>query len=485
MNFLSLSFYLFIPIFLIMYYIVPKKYRYIVICIGSYTFYGYSNFKMLVVLIGVTIISYIGGLAINRKHSKGMLAIFVILEIAVLGVFKYLDFAIDSYNLIISKFMPNNTLIYEKSIVLPVGLSFMVFQSITYLSDVYRKNIEIERNIIRYAAFVAFFPTVLSGPIQKARELLPQIKNPNSFDGEQAKKGTILFVWGLFEKIVVANRLLVVVNKVFNDYASYNSAYYIVAGIAFTFYIYADFSSYSDMARGIAKLMGINVCKNFNNPYLSVTTSEFWNRWHTSLNDWFIENIYIPLGGNRKGTGRKYVNVFIVFLISGLWHGAQYHFVVWGVINGILVIIGQIIKPLKSKIYSLIHVDENCDSIIFCKRAIVFWLITLTWVFFNNGIYESLYIVKNMVMFNPINFFDENLFSIAGTVVATFITILSTAIFCRVQTRRINESDEYNRFSVQPFFFQSLLIALLICACVFTVCSTDTTVNTQFLYYQF
>ena len=195
---------------------------------------------------------------------------------------------------------------------LPVGLSFIIFQTCTYLGDVYKKNIPAEKNILRYTAFVAFFPTILAGPIQKSRNLLPQLQKP-IFNEEQAKKGTILFAWGLFEKVVIANRLLIIVNRIFNDYINYNSAYYIIAGICFSLYIYADFSSYSDMARGVAMIMGIQIEKNFNNPYLACTTSEFWNRWHISLNNWFIEYVYIPLGGNRKGKVTKYRNTMIVF----------------------------------------------------------------------------------------------------------------------------------------------------------------------------
>jgi D-alanyl-lipoteichoic acid acyltransferase DltB (MBOAT superfamily) len=381
--------------------------------------------------------------------------------------------------------MSDNHKLEQMNLLLPVGLSFIVFQSVTYLSDIYRGNVQVEKNIIRYGTFVAFFPTVLSGPIQKSRYLLPQIKNPNKFDEEQAKKGTILFVWGLFEKIMVANKLLVIVNIVFGDYLNYNSAYYIIAGIAFSLYIYADFSSYSDMARGISMIMGISIGKNFNNPYLSLSTSEFWNRWHISLNEWFIEEVYIPLGGNRKGVLRKYVNIFMVFLISGLWHGAYYHFIAWGCINGMLVIVGNILRPYKSRLYKKLNIDENVESIIFCKRAVAFGLITLTWIFFNNGINDSVYIVKEMILFSPIHFFDQNLFSIAGTLSATFVTVVASIVFCVVQYKRIDEREEYNKFARQPFMFQCLLIALLICICFFGVCSTDATVNTQFLYFQF
>lgn len=335
MNYLSLTFFIFLPLFMVLYYIVPQKYRYIAITAGSYIFYGFADFRLLIVLISVTVLTYIGGIVLHKKKTRAVYAIFMILTVLILLIFKYTNFAIRNINLILGKFTGETAYqLTSVNLILPVGLSFIVFQACTYLGDIYRDKLCVEKNILRYAAFVAFFPTILSGPIQKARELLPQIKKPMPFDAETAKKGTILFVWGAFEKIMVANKLLIIVNRVFGDYESYNSVYYIIAAVCFSLYIYADFASYSDMARGIAMLMGIRVGKNFNNPYLSCSTAEFWNRWHMSLNAWFIENIYIPLGGNRKGVLRKYINTFIVFFISGLWHGAAYRYIAWGVING-------------------------------------------------------------------------------------------------------------------------------------------------------
>ena len=483
MNFLSVSFYAFIVVFFAIYFLVPQKYKYLVITTGSYVFYGFTSLKMLIVLFVITLITYIGGLLLESRKVKALYAAFFICTLLILIVFKYTNFIIENVNLALR--LAHVSPISQRTILLPVGLSFIVFQACTYLGDVYKNNIGAERNFIRYAAFVAFFPTVLSGPIQKARNLLPQIKMPKSFDSEDAKKGTIVFVWGLFEKIMVANKLLVVVNRVFTDYRHYNSAWFIIAAICFSIYIYADFSSYSDMARGVSMIMGISIGKNFENPYLSQSTSEFWKRWHVSLNTWFIEYIYIPLGGNRRGLLRKYINIFIVFLVSGLWHGASYHFVIWGIINGTFVIIGQVVKPVKSKIYKKLNVDESAESIVFCKRVIVFLLITFTWLFFNNDVPASLFIAKRMLLFTPLYFFDQTLLSISGSAAGTFITIVSTIVFIAVQKRRQFETQEYEKYSKQPLFFQTLLMAGLICICIFGACSTDAVVDKQFLYFQF
>lgn len=303
MNYLSIVFFAFIIVFISVYYIIKPQYRYIAIFIGSYIFYGYANVKMLLVLAFITFISYTGGLLIEKNGEHGKTAIYVmsfLLEIVILAIFKYTGFILSNTNYLSDKLF-GTTFSTNWNIVLPIGLSFIIFQSCNYLSEVYRGKVRVEKNIVRFASFVAFFPTVLSGPIQKARNLLPQISNPKAFDFEQAKKGTLLFVWGAFEKIMVANKLSVIYMSILPNYSNKSSAELLIGAICFSLYIYADFSSYSDMARGIAKIMGIEVGKNFNNPYLSQSTSEFWRRWHISLNDWFIENIYIPLGGNRKG----------------------------------------------------------------------------------------------------------------------------------------------------------------------------------------
>ena len=486
MDFFEPIFYVFILTYLIVYYIVPNRYRYLVFFTGSYFFYGYSNPKLLIVLIIASAISYVGGLLIVKSEfNRGVYTIFFLLEIVLLGLFKYTEFLIDNINLLLVKLNPSLTLQIRFHFFMPIGLSFIVFQACTYLSDVYRKKMEVEKNPIKVGAFVAFFPTVLSGPIQKARFLLPQISNPAKFDYFQAQKGVLLYVWGLFEKIIVANSLMIISKNINGDYLNHSSAEILLASICFSLYIYADFSSYSDMARGISKLMGIDVGRNFKNPYLSKTISEFWTRWHVSLNEWFVENIYIPLGGNRKGVIRKYINTLIVFGISGLWHGAKWHFVAWGVINGVLAISGQILSPVKKRLYTLAHIDENVESIVFIKRGIVFFLITLTWVFFSEGIIDSLRICKRILLFDFVSLFDPALINICGTAVATFLTAFATIFFCIVQFSRQNETKGYSMYKRQPLFIQCMIVAVLICVCVFAACNTDAHVDTQFLYFQF
>ncbi len=486
MNFLNLVFYVFILLFLAVYYVVPNKYRYIVIFIGSYVFYGYSDPQILIVLIIASLISYAGGWLIQKSNfSKAVYTVFFLLEIVLLGLFKYTEFVISNLKFVLSKINENLVIQAQFRLLMPVGLSFIVFQACTYLSDVYRKRIDVVKNPVKHGAFVAFFPTLLSGPIQKSRSLIPQIENPARFDYERAQKGVLLFIWGLFQKIMVANRLMVISTTVFGDYPNRSSAELLIAAVCFSLYIYADFSSYSDMARGVSKVMGIEVGRNFLNPYLSTTISEFWTRWHVSLNEWFVENIYIPLGGNRKGILRKYFNMMVVFGISGLWHGAHWHFVAWGVINGILAIIGQMTAPAKKKLYAKLKVDENTEGVLFIKRVIVFLLITMTWVSFNSKLLESLEILKKIIRFDFVSIFNPALLNIGGTAVFTFVTFLTVLIFCIVQYSRRDEAAGFIRYKRQPFVIQCLMAAVIICICIFAVCDTDAIVDTQFLYFQF
>lgn len=493
MNFISCSFFVFFIVFFALYYIVRPEYRYVLIFIGSYFFYGWCSVKMLPVLIISTVITYIGGRVIEINRSRLTYACFFLANICILLFYKYAGVLLQN---IISKeaFAWLNAFLTTHSmskIIMPVGLSFYVFQSTTYLGDIYRKGMQAERNFVRYAAFVSFFPTILSGPIQKSRELLPQLKMPCVLDFDSARKGLVLFVWGCFEKLCVSNKLLQIVNAIYDNYWDYwieqpnRASYYLVAAVCFSVYIYSDFSAYSDMSRGISKLLGIEVGRNFKNPYLSTSLAEFWTRWHVSLNDWFVENIYIPLGGSRRGNIRKYINIFVIFFVSGLWHGATWNFLLWGIINGLLVIIGHIIRPLKTKFYSVIKVDESVESVTFIRRIIVFWIITLTWVFFKNDANVAFDIVRQLLTIAPVRFFVPSVFQISGSTSKTLCTAVFTILFCLIQYCRKDEENTYLLFKKQPIFIQSLILAVVICICTITAMASSVTVNTEFLYFNF
>ena len=485
MTFLSGSFFAFLPILFLLFFAVKGQYRYLVLLAANYVFYAWADPSVLPLLLLSTGLTYVGGLLLEKNKKASIYWTFFAANILILLVCKYTGFAMDTVAAICSRLsLPVPEVTW--SLVAPVGLSFYIFQSTTYLSDIYRKGLEAERNPARYAAFVSFFPTILSGPIQKARNLLPQLKNPPEFTFEKAQKGLVLLIWGYFVKVVVANRLSYVVNLVYNDYTNYDGIYYLLAAVCFSLYIYCDFSSYSDMARGVAGILGFDICKNFKNPYLAESLSDFWNRWHMSLNDWFIENVYIPLGGNRKGVLRKYLNIMVVFLLSGLWHGASWNYVIWGAANGALRITGEVLSPAKRRGYELLQLNENTITARTVKRLGVFYWITITWVFFRvSSVSVAAHIIKNMLLFQPMTLFDPSIITICGTAEQTLLLVVFTAIFIAVQCMRRKGGELYRIFVREPVVIQMIILALAVCACVFSAFSGSFEVNTQFIYFDF
>lgn len=343
MLFNSYNFLIFFPIVTLIYYLIPQKIKYIWLLLASYYFYMCWNAKYVLILLFSTTITYVSGLLITRankckeehkkiKMKKIFVALSFIINLAILFLFKYFDFAIDNVNRVLSHFSMQ---IINPSfdVILPVGISFYIFQALSYTVDVYRNDVKAEKNFLKYALFVSFFPQLVAGPIERSKNLLKQVHEKHYFDGQRVKDGLLLMIWGGFQKIVIADRVAIVVDTVFNNFPQYGGMYIVVAAILFAFQIYCDFSGYSIIAIGAAKVMGFELMENFNAPYMSMSVAEFWRRWHISLSSWFRDYLYIPLGGNRKGKLRKYINLMIVFIVSGLWHGAQWSFIVWGALN--------------------------------------------------------------------------------------------------------------------------------------------------------
>ena len=343
MLFNSYNFLIFFPIVTLIYFLIPQRIRYIWLLIASYYFYMCWNAKYVFILLFSTAITYASGLLIARANKckeedkkirikKIFVGFSFIINLAILFLLKYFDFAIDNANRVLSHFsmqVINPTF----DVILPVGISFYIFQALSYTVDVYREDVKAEKNFLKYALFVSFFPQLVAGPIERSKNLLKQVHEKHYFDAQRVKDGLLLMIWGGFQKIVIADRVAIVVDTVFNKFPQYGGMYIVVATILFAFQIYCDFSGYSTIAIGAAKVMGFQLMENFNAPYLSMSVAEFWRRWHISLSSWFRDYLYIPLGGNRKGKFRKYVNLMIVFIVSGLWHGAQWSFIVWGALN--------------------------------------------------------------------------------------------------------------------------------------------------------
>ena len=355
--------------------------------IASYYFYMSWNAKYVFLIFITTFTSYLCAILIEKKpeHKKLILTITLLVCLGILFVFKYFNFFFESINYLLGNKLHSVTL----NLLLPVGISFYTFQTLSYCIDVYRGNISAEKHFGYYATFVSFFPQLVAGPIERPDNLLPQLRKEKEFDYNKAVYGLKLMAVGFFKKIVVADNLAYYVDMVYNDLSYYQGFALVLAAFFFTIQIYCDFSGYSDIAKGSAKLLNIDLMDNFKTPYFSTTIKEFWSRWHISLSSWFKDYVYIPLGGNRCSKLRHYFNLLATFLVSGLWHGANITFVIWGGIHGLLQILEDIFHIKKNtKTYSFSW---------FIRVILVFMLMSITWVFFRaSNLHDALYIFRHM-----------------------------------------------------------------------------------------
>lgn len=407
---------IFLPATFFLCFALQKKYRAVnlILCVASFLFYATYDYKYVIYLSGSIILTYIAGLLCDRFRndkpvvSKVIFAVTLVINILMLCFFKYTNFALGN---ICALFNLN---IAFPSILLPVGMSFYIFQSTSYIIDVIKKNVETEKNFISYALFVSFFPTIVSGPIQKSKDMLPKINSPRILKWEDAQIAFVTFLYGAFLKMVVADRIAIFTNEIFGNYKEYEGFYLIVAACAYSVQIYTDFAGYSYMAIAVARLFGFKLEDNFKQPYLATTIHGFWGRWHISLTSWFRTYLYIPLGGNRKGTFRKYLNVFIVFLVSGLWHGAAWTFVIWGAIHATYQIVGNLTLNTRVKICNALKISRERTAFKMWQRFWVFVLTTFAWIFFRApDLSSAIGFIKGMFVWNPWVLFNQNLNKVA------------------------------------------------------------------------
>lgn len=401
MIFNSISFLAFLPIVLVVYWSLRKKpliYQNLVLLISSYIFYGWWDYRFLSLIALSTIVDFVVGIKLHnsskKKAKKFYLYLSLILNLSLLGFFKYFNFFIESLresiNLLGFTFDT-----WTLNIILPVGISFYTFQTLSYTIDIYRGKIKPSNDLVSFAVFVSFFPQLVAGPIERASRLLPQFTKQREFDYKIAITGFSLITYGFFKKLVIADRLAIYVKSVFNDVEFQNTISLLLGIVFFSFQIYADFSGYSLIARGTAKLFGFDLMINFNKPYLARNISDFWRRWHISLSTWFRDYLYIPLGGNRVSAFRKNCNIFLVFLISGLWHGANWTFVIWGALHGFYLIIylqyKKLIKP-KNKTNRFVQLSNIFTVYVF---------VTFAWIFFRaNNLNHAIYYIKEILLFD-------------------------------------------------------------------------------------
>lgn len=350
---------------------------------AGYFFYACWEPKFLTLLVISTLMDYACGLAVDRIEApakrKAFVALSMVLNLGMLGYFKYFNFFAESLQALMLR-MGVEVPIGHLNVILPIGISFYTFQSMSYVIDVYRKDLKPTRNLIEFATFVSFFPHLVAGPIMRPTTLLPQVSNPRRFNIDQFYQGAYLIFWGLTKKVVVADNLSVIVNDLFGRWDTIDGGLALLAIYAFAFQIYCDFSGYTDAARGIAKCLGFELALNFNLPYFSANPREFWSRWHISLSTWLRDYLYIPLGGSRGGKSMVYRNLMLTMVIGGLWHGARWTFVAWGAYQGILLVGHRLLEPWLFKIRPRDTVDRACWKAvrIFCT----FQMVCLGWLLF-------------------------------------------------------------------------------------------------------
>lgn len=439
MLFSSIKYLIFFPTVALAYFILPQKIRWLWLLIASYFFYMVWNPKYAILLASTTLVTYLAGILIDRAKKledekkskliqKLIIATSLIFNFGILFLFKYYNFFTGSLTRLLS-LLNISVSITRFDYLLPVGISFYTFQAISYVIDVYRGDVKVEKHLGKYSLFVSFFPTLLSGPIQKSKDFLHQFDEKHHFDYDRIKGGLYLIFWGLFQKLMVADRVAILVNTVYSTPGKYKGFEIIIATVLYGFQIYCDFSSYSDIARGSAEILGFRVTKNFNQPYFSKSIKDFWRNWHISLSTWFRDYLYFPLGGSRKGKYRTYINLMIVFLISGLWHGSAFNFIIWGGLHGLYQIIGYVTKNARTKIINILRIKTEVFSYRLFRVLTTFILIDFAWLFFRASSFSSaLLLIKNSFYFNPWIFTDGSIYKLGLDAKEFTVAILSIGV---------------------------------------------------------
>jgi D-alanyl-lipoteichoic acid acyltransferase DltB (MBOAT superfamily) len=407
-------------------------------------------------------------------------------SMAPLILFKYFNFGSESFErlaTIIGWNYPIETL----SLILPVGISFYTFQTMSYVIDVYNKKIKPEKNLGIYSLFISFFPQLVAGPIERPDNLIPQFHIKHRFDIDRAREGLSLMAWGMFKKVVIADNAAVIVNRVYSDVGAYTGLPLILATLLFAIQIYCDFSGYTDIARGAARVMGFKLIKNFDRPYFSKSISEFWRRWHMSLSSWFRDYVYIPLGGNRVVKWRWYYNLFITFLLSGLWHGAAWTFVFWGALHGIYLIVGELTKRERSKLKLNLGIQEGKILDKSWRVLVTGFLVCIGWVFFRaQSFSDAVYVLNNSftnlyTQIYKIDSFDyvRRLLKV-DSVDQLQILLLSIFVLIAVEFWQ-RKPSYYKRFLNMPIYVRWSTYYILI----FSIIFLGATESQQFIYFQF
>ena len=483
MLFNSFSFLTSFGILAAVYYALPHRFRWPLLLVASLYFYATFQASFVVLLVGITLVSYWGGLALaaatDGRHKRVVLTASIVAVVGALVVFKYYDFCIDAIDTALASIgLASAAPLFPRlGIVVAVGLSFYTFSCVSYLVDVHTGRLPAERHLGHFALYVAFFPKLLAGPIERAQPFLTQLRQPVAFSARGVTQGLQLMLWGLFKKVVIADRLAAFVDGAYGLPAFSAPADLVLATYFFAFQLYCDFSGYSDMAIGASKVLGIDLMENFRRPYFSTSVPEFWaKRWHLSLAGWFRDYMYIPMGGSRVSPVRRHVNVMAVFLVSGLWHGANWTFVVWGGLNGLYQVISVMTRSLRERATAAVRLPAAMRTLVQC--VVTFHLILVTWVFFRAASLDDAVTVLSRIAGSLVD-----LPTLLWVRLATGDILLSVALIAvLVGVEALDERQPlWERLAARPLYVRwSVYYVLLICLIVFGMWELQ-----QFVYMQF
>lgn len=498
MLFNSIDYLIFFPIVVFIYYLIPQRIRYLWLLCASYYFYMCWNAKYALLILFSTLVTYACGYLLdiinskswNRKKEvllkKSTIIISLLLNLGILFYFKYVNFTLQTITKLL-QIINIKISIPSFDILLPVGISFFTFQAIGYTIDVYRGEIKAERNFFKYALFVSFFPQLVAGPIERSKNLLVQLQTTHMFDTVQAESGLLTMMYGLFLKIVIADNISNVINPVFATPDQYMGMSLFLAAILFAFQIYCDFEGYSKLAIGSAQVLGIHLNQNFNSPYLASSVKDFWRRWHVSLTSWFRDYLYISLGGNQKGKLRKFINTMIIFLCSGLWHGADWKFIVWGGLNGLFCITEDFLKPVNKRWFYKLKINKCFLSYKIFQRIVTFLLIDFTWVFFRAETFRSaIYILYKIVKEFKLEWFLTaeylNIFITSNKLITITLSLLFLLI---IDYLRYKGTNLQNLFFSQQILFRWIAYFFFFILIIYWGAYGTDYEQTQFIYFQF
>ena len=498
MSFNSLQFIIFLPFVVAVYYCIPNRFKNLWLLLASYYFYSCWNAKYVLLLLFTTLITYGSGLLLERissgdreesrkkRQKKTVVAVTLFLTLSTLFYFKYFNFALTTIQTFMSLFHIQ-LYIPTYDIVLPVGISFFTFQALSYTIDVYRKDIRVEKDFCRFALFVSFFPQLVAGPIERSKNLLIQLETPKKFDFERAKDGLLQMIWGFFLKIMLADRIAIFVDTVYGQVGKYSGWYLILATMLFGFQIYCDLYGYSSIACGAAEILGVHLMENFDAPFLSQSVGEFWKRWHISLTSWFKDYVYIPLGGSRKGKNRKYINRFTVFILSGLWHGASFTYVVWGGMYALFQTMGEVLKPVRDKIIRCLDLHTESFGHRLLRLAMTFALINFNHIFFRaQSLKEAGEVIYRIATAsNPWILFDGSLYQCGLERQEWSVLLACLLVLFYADLKKYRGVQIRKKILQQDAWFQIAVVVLSICTILTFGIWGPEFKEANFIYFQF